>query len=221
MDRAAHRLEEHEAIVATLRGQCNAFAGSIARRYAGRVGRWGIVVGSWLVVSVLAAAHPAFVPTDPPAAFVQADPGRTTFALTLEASGWTATLARSVADACDVVAVFSSHSLFDVRVRALVLSSLFPFRLAVEAGWSRVSLNGALHLGPVRLVGSRCWGADAETRVAIHAFGHGVAAAVGAEIAGEPHPFIAATWFPDSVPLWSVTLAAVPPGWRLTLGGTW
>ncbi|MCX6099316.1 MAG: hypothetical protein NTX69_04810, partial [Candidatus Bipolaricaulota bacterium] len=43
--------------------------------------RWGAAGGLWLAISVLAAAHPSFVPTDPPMALIQGDPGRTTLSL--------------------------------------------------------------------------------------------------------------------------------------------
>jgi hypothetical protein len=174
-----------------------------------------------LAISVLAAAHPSFVPTDPPVAVVQTDPGRSTFTLAFDASGWTATLSRSVTDACAVVAILAPSSLFEIRVRALVLPSLYPLRMAVEWGRDRWSLFGALHLGPVRLVGDRGWGEDAYVRVAMHGSKPGFSLAAGAVVDGGLGPFISVTWFPEAVALSSLTLVATPDGWRIAIGGTW
>jgi hypothetical protein len=218
---AAHRFEKHKAIVATLRGQCNGVVARDARRYAGLVNRWGVVTSLWLAISVMAAGHPLFVPVDPPVALVQADPGRTTFSLALEPHGWTATLSRSISDACDIVAVVSSLSPFNLRVRALVPSSPFPLRMAVEAGQDHLALFGALHLGPMRIVGERRWGESSGVRVSLHASTPALAVAAGAELGGRVRPLLAASWFPNPVELWGVTLTLAPSQWRVTMGGTW
>lgn len=193
----------------------------LPQRYAWRVKRWGAAGVLWLAISALAAAHPSFVPTDPPVALVQTDPGRSTFTLVFDASGWTATLSRSVTDVCAVVVILTPSSLFEIRVRALVLPSLYPLRMALELGRDQWSLFGALHLGPVRLVGDRGWGKDAYARIAMHGSKPGVAASAGAVLDGGLGPFISVTWFPDAVPLSSLTLVVTSDRWRIAIGGTW
>lgn len=172
-------------------------------------------------LSAAAAAHPAFVPIDPPVALVQADPGRTTFSLTFDRSGWLAALARSVSEFCDVVAFFSPRSPFDLRVRALVPGTPLPFRVAAEVGRDRVAVLGALHLGPMRLVGERSWGESPGVRLALHTTTPALALAAGATLGDVLRPLVAVTWFPRSTPLWGFTLTMAPPDWRLTLGGSW
>lgn len=183
--------------------------------------RWALCGGLVLLVSLSAVGHPAFVPTDPAAALVQSDPGRTTFALSMSPGGWSATLARSVSGACDIVAVIGTASLFDLRVRALVFPSLFPLHVALELGRDRLAVLGALHLGPVRLVGDRTWGSSGRVRVAIHVAGQRLAAAAALEAGARLRPIVSATWFPAATPLWSLSFVGTPDGLRVVIGGTW
>jgi len=167
------------------------------------------------------AGHPAYVPVDPAVALVQSDPGRTTFLFSTDLSGWTATLSRSVTDACDVVAILGGRSLFDLRARVRLLPSLFPLRIEVEAGWNRLEALGALHLGPIRLVADRSWGAERATCLALHASRPGLSVALGVLAGGDVGPFITASWLPDPVRLWSLTLRLSSHGTHLAVGGTW
>jgi hypothetical protein len=174
-----------------------------------------------LCLGFSAAGHPLFVPVDPAIALVQADPGRTTVTWTVSSVGWTTTLARSVSQVCDVVAVIGSGAPPALRVRSLVFPSLFPLETAVEIGWRRLAVLGALHLGPTCLVGDRTWGDNAGTRLALHAADPHFAIAAGVEIRGGQGLFVSATWFPDAAPLWSVSGVVTLSGLRLTIGGTW
>jgi hypothetical protein len=178
---------------------------------------------TWILflTALPAVGHPTYVPVDPPAAWVQSDPGRTTFTLTRGNSGWSMTLARSVTEACDVVAVLTPESLFDLRLRARLFPTLFPLRMAVEVGLRRLEVLGALHLGPVRLVGSRCWGEEGRVRVAAYVSKPGLVAAAGAIAEGEHDPFVALSWLPEATPLWSVTLSLTSRGPQVAIGGTW
>ncbi len=190
-------------------------------RYAVRMVRWALSGGLVLLIVLSAAGHPSFVPVDPAIALVQADPGRTTFTLTAESGGWTATLSRSVSVGCDVVAVAGSASPLALRVRALVLPSLFPLEMAIEMGWGHLAVFGALHLGPVRLVGDRAWGDGSRVRIALHAADPLFVAAAGVEIGEKARPFVSATWFPSAMPLWSLSLVGTADGLRIAIGGTW
>ncbi len=161
------------------------------------------------------------MPVDPAIALVQADPGRTTLTWTVDPDGWSATLARSVSRICDVVAVIGSGAPPTLRVRALVFPSLFPLQAAVEVGWKRLAVLGALHLGPACLVGDRAWGDTAGVRLALHAADPHFAVAAGVETAKPSRPFVSATWFPDAAPLWSVSVVGTTGGLRFAIGGTW
>jgi hypothetical protein len=183
--------------------------------------RWALCGGCILFLALSAAGHPLYVPVDPPIALVQADPGRTTFTWTSDRDGWVATLARSVSRSCDVVAVVGSSTPPALRLRALILPTLFPFETALEFGWRRLAVLGALHLGPIRLVADRAWGDGSRTRLTLHAADARFALAAGAETGREPRPFVSATWFPDAAPLWSVSCVATPGGLGFAIGGTW
>ncbi len=190
-------------------------------RYALSMARWALCSGCVLFLALSATGHPLFVPVDPDIALVQADPGRTTFTWTVNSHDWSATLARSVSRTCDVVAAVGSDVPPALRVRALVLPSLFPLETAVEIGWRRLAVLGTLHLGPIRLVGDRAWGDDAGTRLALHAADPRFAIAAGVETGRESRPFVSATWFQDAAPLWCISFILTTGGLRLAIGGTW
>lgn len=183
--------------------------------------RWTLSVALALFIALSAAGHPSFVPVDPATALVQADPGRTTFTLAADSGGWTATLSRSVSAGCDVVAVVGPASPPALRVRALVLPSLFPLQMAIEMGWGRLAILGALHLGPVQLVGDRTWGDGDRVRIALHAADPRVVATAGLEFGEKVRPFVATTWFAIAAPLWSLSLVGTTDGVRIAIGGTW
>ena len=183
--------------------------------------RWTLSGGLVLLIALSAAGHPSFVPVDPAIALVQADPGRTTFTLAMDSGGWIATLSRSVSKGCDVAAVVGSASPLSLRVRTLVLPSLFPLDIAIEMGWHRLAILGALHLGPVRLVADRTWGDDARVRIALHAADPRFVVTAGVEIGEKMRPFISTTWFASVAPLWSLSLIGTADGLRVAIGGTW
>ena len=223
MDRAAHRLKKHEAIVATALGQCNDLACRTPRCYAWRVKRWGAAGGLWLAISVLAAAHSSFVPTDPPMALIQGDPGRTTLSFAAEETGWAFTLSRSVTSWCEVTAVVSVRSPFDLHLRALAVPNAFPAEIVLDVARDRVDVFGALHLGPARLTADRVWGEGARTRVALHlAAGPRLIMAAGVDLVNqEVQPFVSFTVLPKATPLWSLSFVCGGGGPRLAVGGTW
>jgi hypothetical protein len=195
-------------------------------RYAFRMARLGIAATVSFLLCVSAglptcAGHPAFLPVDPPIAFVQGDPGRTTFTLAMDRFGWAAALSRSVSGACDVVALVGPDRLFDLRARVRLPWTLFPVHVEFELGARCRSVLGSLSLGPMRLVATRAWGEDEHVRVAAYASSSRFIVAAGAEIGDQRRPFISGTWSPGRVPLWTLTLLAAPDGLRLTIGGTW
>lgn len=168
-----------------------------------------------------ACGQPRYLPCDPPHALVQADPGRTTFACTIDAGGWTAELARSLTRSCDVAAFVSSVRSPALRVRWLVAPALYPLQTVLELGTDRIAALGALHLGPIRIVGDRAWGRDVRVRLAVHAAAAHLAAAAGVEWAARPLPFVSASWLPNARPLTALTLVVSPVGCRVTIGVTW
>jgi hypothetical protein len=185
-------------------------------------GRLLLVPGLLACLALSAHGQPCFLPIDPPIALVQADPGRTTLALSIGWSGWEAELARSVTAFCDVAAVVGSGPSFALRVRLLVAPSLFPLQAALEVGTDRVAALGALHLGPIRLVGDRSWSKTSpRVRLALHAAASSFATAAGAEWIRGFRPFISASWLPNTIPLSSLTLLASASGCRVTVGATW
>ncbi len=194
--------------------------GKRAPRYPLPMARWLLSCGLLFLLALPVAGHPAFVPVDPPAALVQADPGRTTFTLCVDSAEWFATVSRSVSDACDVALVLGSQCPLELRARVL-LPTPFPLRSEMELGRSRIAVMAALWLGPVRLVGTRSWGSDVPVRIASYASDTRFVAAAGVEIDGRWRPFVSATWCPDAVPLWTVSLTATSDGLRLSIGGTW
>ncbi len=180
------------------------------------------LLGCLLVATALpAAGHPAYVPVIPAVALVQADPGRTTLVLTSSASGWSLSLARSVSAACDVVAIATPAAPFDLRLRARLVRELSPFHLSAEFGWSGIMALGALHLGPIRIVGERRWGEEAGRGVSVLAARPGLSVAVGARDGESPGAFAAVSWLPKVIPLWSLSLAVSLRGLEIGVGGTW
>ncbi len=173
-----------------------------------------------LAASLAAVGHPAYVPLDPPIAFIQGDPGRSTLVLTGIASAWTATLSRSVADFCDIAARVGTSSPFELLAR-IALPGTFPLHLEGEVGWRRATALGGVSLGPYRLVATRTWGQDAETQLTAHAANARFAVAVGVTLDPRPAPFISVTWFPAAALLWALSLTADAGGLWLTMGGTW
>jgi len=186
--------------------------------------RWAPVGSALFLVACLAPAvcgQPRYLPGDPPHALVQADPGRTTFACTAGADGWTAELARSLTRSCDVAAVVGSARPPALRARWLVVPTLFPLQTVLELGTDRIAALGALHLGPMRIVGDRTWGRDARVRLAVHAAGARLAAAAGVDWVAGSRPFVSASWFPNARPLAALTFLVSPTGCRVTIGATW
>jgi hypothetical protein len=167
------------------------------------------------------AGHPAFLPLDPPVGLVQGDPGRTTFTLSVDGSGWEAVLARSLATWCDIAATIGSAGGLDLGARVRVPWVPYPLRAELDVGTHALTALGALSLGPYRLTAARTWGRAEGCRIAAAASSPRVIAAAGVESGSRPGPFLAATWCPDVAPLWTVTLAVLPSGVRVTVGGTW
>jgi hypothetical protein len=173
-----------------------------------------------LLLALPLVGHPAFLPVDPPAALVQADPGRTTLSFCVDSTEWSATVSRSVSDACDVALTLGSRCFPGLAARVLLPTPL-PLRAELELGTTRIALMTALWLGPVRLVGTRSWGNDVPVSVAVYASDARFIAATGVEVGGHGRPFVSATWCPDAAPLWTLSLTAASDGLRLSIGGTW
>ena len=176
-----------------------------------------------MAIFVLAAAHPSFVPTDPPMALIQGDPGRTTLSLAVEKAGWAFTLSRSIASWCEVAAVVSARSPFDLHLRALAVPDAFPVEIVLDVAIDRVGVFGALHLGPARLTGDRVWGEGARTHAALHlAAGPRLVMATGVDLVNrEARPFVSYTVLLKAAPLWSLSFVCGTGGPRLAVGGTW
>jgi hypothetical protein len=182
--------------------------------------RWTLLAALVLLAAPSAAGHPAFLPIDPPAALVEADPGGTTFVLSLEPTGWLATISRSLTNLCDIALAVGSRDPLDLRARVLIPVPS-PLRVEIEAGATHIALMAALWLSPMRLVGTRSWGSGVPLRFAAYASDSCLVATVGVEIDERWKPFVGATRRLESAPLWTVTLTVRTDGLRLGVGGTW
>jgi hypothetical protein len=157
-------------------------------------------------------------------ALIQGDPGRTTLSFAVEETGWAFTLSRSVASWCEVAAVVSARSVFDLHVRVLATPDAFPAEIVLDVARSRVTVFGALHLGPARITAVRVWGDGARTTQAtLHlAAGPRLIMAAGVHVAHrEVQPFVSYTLLPRAAPLWSLSFVCSAGGPRLAVGGTW
>jgi hypothetical protein len=156
-------------------------------------------------------------------ALIQGDPGRTTLSFAVEETGWAFTLSRSIASWCEVTAVVSARSPFDLHLRALAVPDAFPVEIVLDVARDRVGVFGALHIGPARLTGDRVWGEGARTRATLHlAAGPCLVMSAGVNVAHhEVQPFVSYTVLPKGTPLWSLSFVCSAGGPRLAVGGTW
>jgi hypothetical protein len=156
-------------------------------------------------------------------ALIQGDPGRTTLSFAVEETGWAFTLSRSIAPWCEVAAVVSARSPFDLHLRVLAVPDAFPVDIVLDIARDHVSVFGALHLGPARITADRIWGEGARTRAALHlAAGSRLIMTAGIDLVNQQvQPFVSFTVLPKTTPLRSLSFVCSGGGPRLAVGGTW
>ncbi len=175
---------------------------------------WGALTGG---VGAQVAA-----PLDASGAMILMPPGATRIDGEHGLDGTSVRIDRIVTSRFQLSVTFSTHELFDLGAKLVVIDDLVPLFLAGVGGVDRIGFVATLFFGPVRFDGGRVWGTRPSRwgRIALTlAPRWTLTLGVDAPADDERVAHVGVRLFPGSDRMWEIAVSLRTDGLRLSAGG--